>query len=57
MGKFLKVNRVPHAEKAIFLRLLKNTQMQGACGAFQLPIRQAILKSEAYLDVCRNDEG
>jgi hypothetical protein len=41
----------------IFLRLLKNAQVQGARSAFHLPVRQAILRSEAYLVVRRNDEG
>ena len=45
------------AKKVTLNRLLKNVQMQGASSAFHLPIRQAILKSEAYLAVRRNDEG
>ena len=43
-------------EKIILCRLLKNAQMKGARG-FSLPVRQAILRSEAYLVVRRNDEG
>ena len=35
-------------------RLLKNAQMQGPRYAFHLPLRQAILRNEAYLDVRRN---
>jgi len=31
--------------------------MQGARDAFHLPVRQAILRNEAYFDVRRNDEG
>jgi hypothetical protein len=38
-------------------RLLKNAQMQGPRDALHLPVRQAILMSEAYSDVRRNDEG
>ena len=38
-------------------RLLKNAQMQGSRSAFHLPIRQAILRSETYMEVRRNDEG
>ncbi len=45
------------AEKIIFPRLIKNAQMQGPRNPFHLPIRQAILRSEAYFDVRRNDEG
>jgi hypothetical protein len=44
-------------EKLVFFRLIKNAQMQGARGAFHLPVRQAILRSEAYLNVRCNDEG
>jgi hypothetical protein len=44
------------AEKVTFRRLLKNAQRQGARG-FSLPVSQAILRSEAYLDVRRNGEG
>jgi hypothetical protein len=40
----------------IILRLLKNAQMQDPRG-FSLPVRQAILRNEAYLEVLRNDEG
>jgi hypothetical protein len=36
------------AEKLNFLRLIKNAQMQGARGAFYLPVRQAIQRNEAY---------
>jgi len=42
-------------EKAIFPRLLKKGQMQAPCGAFHLPVRQAILRGEAYFSVRRND--
>ena len=47
------------AEKIIFRRLLKNAQMQGPRSVFHLPNRQAILRSEAPADNCRdrNDEG
>ena len=45
------------AEKVNFHRLLKKAQMQGSRSAFHLPIRQAILRNEAYLEVRRNDEG
>jgi hypothetical protein len=37
--------------------MLKNAQMQGARGAFHLPVRQAILRSEAYSAVRCNYEG
>ena len=45
------------AEKIIFHRLIKNAQMQAARSAFHLPVRQAILRSGAYLNVSCNDEG
>jgi len=44
-------------KQSFFLRLLKNAQMLGPRSAFHLPIRQAIPRSEAYLEVRRNDEG
>ena len=37
--------------------MLKNAHMQGARSAFHLPVRQAILRSEAYFGVRRNEEG
>jgi len=49
------------AEKVIFVKLLKNAQMQGARGAFHLPVRQAILRVNGLRPlttaVRRNDEG
>jgi len=44
-------------KKRLFVMLLKNPQMQGSRSAFHLPIRQAIPRIEAYLQVRRNDEG
>jgi len=43
-------------EKVVFLRLLKNGQMQGTRG-LSLLVRQAILRNKAYFTVRRNDEG
>jgi hypothetical protein len=34
--------------------MLKNAQIRGFRGASHLPARQAIMRSEAYLDVRRN---
>jgi len=44
------------AKRTILRGLLKNAQMQGA-RSFSLPVRQAILRSEAYSVVRRNDKG
>jgi len=44
-------------ENFVLQRLLKNARMQGARSAFHLPVRQAILRSAAYLAVRRNDEA
>jgi hypothetical protein len=38
------------------LRLIKNAQRQGGRSTFHLPIRQAILRNEAYFPVRCNDE-
>jgi len=57
MTIFNQVHLSPFAEKAILLRLVKNAQKEGARGAFHPPVRQAILSTEAYLDLPCNGKG
>ncbi len=50
-GRYIYIRSFDPIEKLAFPRLMKNAQMQGARGAFHLPVRQAILRSEEYLNV------
>ncbi len=56
---FLDFNdaRNKKTETIDFPRLLKKRQMQGSRSVFLLPVRQAILKREAYFIVRCDNEG
>ncbi len=57
MGWMSGIEFIKLVKRVFFIRLSKNAQMQGARGAFHLPARQAMLRSEAYLDVRCNGEA